>query len=339
MSENFTSFSSSEENSKKLKAQRIKNGEKVIFLGIPFLDAAFRGVTRTDVVLLGAGSGAGKSEVVFHIAFYNASIGKKVLVLSLEAEDLEVEQRQMYKIFARKYFDDAFKVQDVYMNYTDFYFGRLEHIYEKYEKETLAEFEKFKTNYTRYTRKSYTLSDFALDVENASDADLIILDHLHYIDLNNDNENKAFKEALMKIRNTVLKHEIPVILVSQLRKDSASSSPYTSVMPDISDFHGSSDIFKIATKGIMFASGVGVVDSSDTAYRRPTLVKAVKNRIDGSVKIYTGCMAYNFKTNSYEDDFLVGSLVWEKDPLTNQRVEKFKIETDLPRWAKKTEIK
>lgn len=333
--DNFTNFTKISDSADSLRKDTLDNGTDLITLGIPFFDDAFRGISKTDVVLLGAGSGAGKSEAAFHIAFHNASKGKKVLMFALEAEKREVELRQLYKIISRMFFEDPTRNRDVYINYSDFYFGRLWEHLDKYHDKAIMELKKSSTLFIRYSPDDYTLDNFAVDVESFSDADLIVLDHFHYLALGDEPENKAFKLAVKKIRSTVLSHNIPVILVAQLRKDTAST--FGSVMPDLSDFHGSSDIFKIATKGIMFASGDSVVnmeDSSENIYRRPTIVKAVKNRIDGSVKSVVGCMAYDFRTNTYEKDYMVGKLVYEKDEVTKRNVEVFKPEINKPRWAK-----
>ena len=338
---NFKSFRSASENVDSLADIRKQNGERVLDLHIGFFDDCIRGIGQTDIVLLGAGSGVGKTEAAAHIAYSNAAAGKKILFLALEAENLEIEQRQMYKIFARRYFADKQKQTGVNINYTDFQFNRLDHVYDKYKKDCVAEMKKVKNLYTRYTTSEYTLDQLVIDVENASDMDAIMLDHLHIMSLGGEAENKAFKSALIKIRSIVLEKRIPMIILSQLRKDSGQNQN-SSVMPDISDFHGSSDIFKIATKGIMFASGVGVVDAShDRATRRPTLVKVVKNRTDGSTKIYTGATVFDVSTNSYDEDYVVGNLKWVKDEETKMKVEKFipTPEGDLPFWAKKDKRK
>lgn len=333
MTNQFTNFESTLDRVDRLQNQRRQNSQKVIQLGIPFFDACFRGISAQDVVLLGAGSGVGKSEAASHISFFNAKRGKRVLHLALEAEENEVEMRQAYKVFASCFFADPFRERR-HISYTDFYFGRLEDLVDNYQTQIRAEFESAKTLLTRYVRKDYQMRDFVLDVENADNVDLIVLDHLHFIDFSGTNENQEFKNALKTIREVVLTKNIPVLLVSQLRKDTGLGGQ--SAMPDIADFHGSSDIFKIATKGIMLASGKNVCKlNNDPATRRPTLMRAVKNRIDGSVKVYTGLMTYDTTRNAYEDDFHVGELVWKKDEITNLRVERFEpIPTaDLPHWA------
>lgn len=324
--DNFKNFS---ENFNSLKQKTIENGEGLLSFGIPFLDKALRGIGKTDVVLLGAGSGAGKSEAAFHIAFHNASLGKKVLLFALEAEKEEVELRQLYKFLSKEYYSDQYRVPGG-LNYPDFYYGKCWDMVDRYMKTASEKFNSIKNLFIRYSDEGYTLEKFAVDVHSYKDADLIVLDHLHYLELGDEPENKAFKKAVQKIRQTVLDYSIPVILVSQLRKES-SGNRYTSAMPDLSDFHGSSDIFKVATKGIMLASGEGVVESDGSSSLRPTLVKAVKNRLDGSVKVYVGAMNYDFRTNAYSDKFQVGKLIWTQDPITKQRVERF--EKHEPYWA------
>lgn len=324
---NFTNFSDSFDS---LKTLTIENGEGILPFGIPFLDKALRGIAKTDVILLGAGSGAGKSEAAFHIAFHNATMGKKVLLFALEAEKNEVELRQLYKFLSKEYWDDIYRIPGR-LNYPDFYYGKCWHMLDRYMKIAAEKFKLTEKLLVRYSDEGYTLEKFAIDVQSYSNADLIVLDHLHYLELGDEPENKAFKKAVQKIRQTVLDYNIPVILVSQLRKETAGNK-YTSVMPDLSDFHGSSDIFKVATKGIMLASGENVIHNDQPHVCRPTLIKAVKNRLDGSVRSYVGAMLYDFRTNSYADSFKAGKLVWAQDPISKQRVEQFEISE--PYWAK-----
>lgn len=328
----FINFKSVSQDADILKEATLKNGTGLINLGISYFDDAFRGITKTDIVLLGAGSGAGKSEAAFHIAFHNANIGKKVLLFALEAEKKEVELRQLYKIISKMFFDDRDKKVGKFINYTDFYYGRLWDSLDKYYSDAVKELKKSSNLFIRYSPTDFTLDDFIIEIESNDDADLIVLDHFHYLALGDEPENTAFKKAIKKIREVVLEKEIPIILVAQLRKDYIGANG--SIMPDLADFHGSSDLYKIATKGIMFASGEKVTDqTSDAVYRRPTIMKAVKNRIDGSVKTAVGLMAYDYRTNSYDDKYLIGKLEWVKDENTKRNKEQFVSDVDIPRWA------
>lgn len=336
MSFDFTNHKSFSDNYSSLEEIRAKNGSRAISLGIPFVDAAFRGMSRTDLCSLSGGTGVGKSEAGSHIAFHNAKLGKRVLYLALEAENKEFELRQLYKLFARRFFSDTNR-PPVYISYTDFYFGRLENVFDRYAAECEEEFRQIKTFYTRYSKEHYTLQNLALDIENAKDFDLVVLDHLHFLYMENTNENQAFKEALMNIRSLVIEKEIPVILIAQLRKE-ASGPILKSVMPDISDIHGSSDIAKIITKAITLAPAGEVVGMRPGhAHIRPTLVRISKNRIDGSSRVYTGLMSYDTRTNSYDNDFVVGRLEWKKEEGKSGRVERFTPldPDDQPEWIRK----
>ena len=326
----FSNFINFSENFDALQDATLKNGEGLLSFGIPFLDDSLRGIAKTDLILLGASSGAGKSEAAFHIAFHNARLGKKVLLFALEAEKKEVELRQLYKFLAREYFSDPQRAQGR-LNYSDFYYGKCWDLVGKYMPKAKEQFNTIQNLFIRYSDEGYTLDKFAIDVQSFADADLIVLDHLHYLELGDEVENKAFKKALQRIRQTVLDYEIPVILISQLRKE-ANNNRQQSAMPDLADFHGSSDIYKVATKAIMLAPGDKVIDYHSDEFLRPTLIKAVKCRLDGSVKAYTGAMNYDFKTNSYKDSYIVGKLVWGPDEVTNKQVEKFEEESVY--WAK-----
>ena len=330
---NYTDFTA---DANVIRQVSIENGKGLLSFGIPFLDDSLRGISKTDLILLGAGSGGGKSELAFHIASHNASIGKKVLLFALEAERHEVGMRKMYKLLTKRFFADPDRDKSAYINYPDFYHGKLWKYLDKYLEDAQEEIALSASLRIRYSEHDYTLEKFAIDVESESDADLIVLDHLHYLELGDEPENKAFKKAIKKLRDTVLSYKIPIILVSQLRKENTNDR-WGSVIPSLSDFHGSSDIFKVATKGIMIADGSEVVANEDLS-RRPTLIRTVKSRIDGSIKQFIGCMGYDFKTNSYDMKYIVGKLQFEKDEVAKRQVEVFRKLPENPRWAVNAKI-
>ena len=61
------------------------------YFGIKYLDAALHGIKPNDLILIGASSGAGKTELCTHIAKTNAKLGKRVRYIALEAEKNEIE--------------------------------------------------------------------------------------------------------------------------------------------------------------------------------------------------------------------------------------------------------
>jgi hypothetical protein len=74
------------------------------------------------------------------------------------------------------------------------------------------------------------------------------------------------------------------------------------------DFHGASNLFKTATAGIMMSKAEGVTSADSRAVGSPTLIKAVKSRLDGSCLYYTGMVFFNTYTNVYTPYYSVGKL-------------------------------
>ena len=64
--------------------------------GVPCLDHALGGIYKNDLVVVGADSGVGKSELVLNIAKYNASRGKRVVLYYLEGGHTEAMRRMKW---------------------------------------------------------------------------------------------------------------------------------------------------------------------------------------------------------------------------------------------------
>jgi replicative DNA helicase len=62
--------------------------DKNCYFGVTYLDAALKGICPNDLILIGATSGAGKTELCAQIARINAKLGKRVNYIALEAEPL-----------------------------------------------------------------------------------------------------------------------------------------------------------------------------------------------------------------------------------------------------------
>jgi hypothetical protein len=68
-------------------------------------------------------------------------------------------------------------------------------------------------------------------------------------------------------------------------------------MPDIDDFHGSSDITKIATKAVMLAPSPR--KDGQPMYLAGTFMSVEKDRMDG-LKPYIATMCFDRRRNCYE---------------------------------------
>lgn len=211
------------------------------------------------------------------------------------------------------------------MNYLDWYYGRLDSAIGHIEPEidSLIE-EAYPGLWTFYRQGDFTIDDFEKQVLALQDqSDLFICDHLQFFDFDDENENRAMKAAVKKIRDLALLTGKPVILIAHLRK---SDRRQKQIVPGVDEFHGSSDIVKIATKCITLAP---CLDSQAASNQWPTYMRIAKCRVDGSRTRYVGMVGFNANSMTYERPYYLGRLSPGEDEFTP--ITKF---TDLPYWAK-----
>ena len=79
--------------------------------------------------------------------------------------------------------------------------------------------------------------------------DLIVVDHLHYVDGDDDeNEHKSLGDTVKAIRDVSLRIGRPIVLIAHLRKRDARAKQ---LVATLDDFHGSSNVVKICTQAII----------------------------------------------------------------------------------------
>lgn len=281
--------------------RRLDAKSKLLRFGLKFLDDAMLGIRTTDLVLIGAPSGVGKTQLCCQIALANLEDGKTVHYIALEAEEDEIERRMKYQIFATAFYGLPSEMRrGTDISYDNWVNGA--YVDEWKEIEDYAS----KTIESGYSRlfTYYKTGDFGvpqmieLIVSNAKDTDLFIIDHVHYFDFDDDNENRAIKEIAKTARTLALEEQKPIILVSHLRKRDKGNSE---LVAGLDEFHGSSDLAKIATKVVTLAPG-SVTSSGmyETFFRTP------KNRTQGSVTRYAGRVLYDSRTTLYGKTYKVG---------------------------------
>lgn len=304
--------------------ERLKNAEDRCYFGVSYLDDAMRGIVKNDLIVLAGRSGQGKSELAIHIALHNARNRKRVMYLALEAEPKEISRRLFFKSLAREYYKSppAQTLSDARPNYLRWYLGEQDSLLKNYVTKAKEEVKDLDTLRIFYRGKDFGMPEINMAFASAKQStDLLILDHLHYLDLDDENENKAYKAAVKEIRDLALLYGIPVILVAHIRKvDKRATSP----IPDVDDIMGSSDIFKIATKVLMIAP---VGEKNEAApHKLPTYLKIGKCRLDGSVTRYTGFINFDISTATYDENYIIGrhngSGEWEETKM-------------LPAWAER----
>lgn len=301
-------------------------GQKALLYHVPFLDDLLRGIAPHDLVLLGAPTGAGKTELVRLICQANARQMKRVHLFALEAEEGEIEMRTKYSLLAEYAFRARGDIGS--LDYRDWYFGRCEDIVGDHnEKADRAIRTEFKHLYTYYRGSKFDMHEMVrLFKAVQTETDLIVLDHLHYVDLDGDNENTEYGKMLKLVRATALEMGKPVILVAHLRKRDLRSR---SVVPEIEMFHGSSEITKVSTVAIMLGPARIVterVQGHAPYYYAYTFFHVPKDRAGGNSGYVAAC-PFDRRFRSYAPFYTLGRLNAAGDEWTEIEIQ------DRPRWA------
>jgi replicative DNA helicase len=324
------------------KVDRVNQKGKLLRFGIPFLDEATGGIGVNELVLVGAKPGAGKTQLVTNVAQYNTAVGKRVTLFALEAEPNEIERRIKFAELSREYRKNH-PNNTVNLNYRDWRHGEFQQELDPYEDVVNNRFDvrysKLRTIYKGWG--DYRIGELERDIVRAAPTtDLIVIDHLHYIDTEGEDQNAEMKQIVKTLRDLALVLCKPIILVAHMRK-TMTGRKNMPLIPDLEDFHGSSDIIKIATMSIilapcydgnkMFQAGppADFCDPSDPkkmARLWATYMRIAKYRLDGSVTRYCAVTWYDDAIGRYRDRYTVGRLVsgdteWEP-------------EEDRPFWAK-----
>lgn len=288
----------------------------------PYADDLLRSILPNDLILLGAETGAGKTELARIIASSSAERGKNVFYFALEAEYLEIERRDKYAILCDLVLKRCgHRISE--MNYPDWYRGKCDDFVNALDREAeeiIAE--KRKCLHTYYRGNKFGHDDIRrLFLAINTQADLIILDHLHYVDVDDENENRGFKTIIKMIRDVALGITKPVILIAHLRK---RDGKIKRIVPHIEDFHGSSDVIKIVTHAIMLAPATRMPASTPNLSN--TFMYVPKDRHGGATGLVALCQ-FDRNKKKYENHYTLGRPDGDEFvPLDLNEV---------PRWAKR----
>lgn len=299
--------------------------------GISYLNDALIKIRAHDLIVLGARPGAGKTEAAKMIAEHNARLNKRVFFFALEAEEDEIERRIKFGMISRRYIDDHPGIDREVINYPDWLMGNLEQELSYLDDWAEERFEKeLSTLETFYrVRDDFRVEDLDREVMRVhKEADLIIIDHLHYVDTNHDDENAEMNKLMKKLRDLAIALGVPILCVAHLRKNKGKAQ---SLVPDFDDFHGSSAISKIATVGIILAPATGATGGVDgRCIGEPTFMRIVKCRVGGDRLQRVAVAYYDRQAGCYGDDYALGSL--------NFSDTKWTAKNKPPRWAKHATI-
>lgn len=323
------SFRSSADRLKGERDDRRALVKRRLSFGVAYLDDAMGGILPNDLVLLGAKSNIGKTALATIIAMANALAGRRVTYFALEAEDREIERRMKYASVSKLVGQRGTYEQRIRMNFRSWWQGELDDFIGPYEDEAEAKLcARFTGLQTYYRGLEFTVEHLERMFRAVQDqAELIILDHLHYVDIDeSESENRATKAIVKRIRDVSLTIGVPVIVIAHLRKKTTGNK---SLVPDLDDFHGSSDITKIATKAITLAPAYE--QKAPAAWLWPTYVTVPKDRMDGSNRGFGALMIFNARLGLYEPKYELGRFTADGTKFATLAP------ADLPRWANQAE--
>lgn len=271
---------------------------------VSFLDDCLRAILPNDLVLIGAPSGIGKTDLALNIAASNASKGRAVHYFALEAEPLELERRTKFAMLSRLCYQRSHPQRNE-MVYVDWLLGNCEHICGAYndevDHEILAHLGQLWTYYRGAKFDAKDLQNSILKVQSMTD--LIVVDHLHYIDTDgDDHEASALGDVVKTLRDVALRIGKPVILVAHLRKRDRGAKQ---LVATLDDFHGSSNIVKICTQAITIERA-SCIDSAKW-YLAPTFMTVLKDRRGGAPNL-VALMHFDRRTKGYNDSYTLGKL-------------------------------
>lgn len=308
---------------------------KICSFGISVLDDALVGIFPNDFITIGADSGAGKSELALDIAMHNAKIGKKVALYFIEGGAEEAINRIRWKLIKNRYYSMPHKTT-IDMDYRKWRMGMLRgDLLSKLNMDSFLEFNAtVKDNLNIYCFEEGFTVDMLINslgwfkknkngeflMENYLDIDLLIIDHLQYFTLDNPkNELTEMTQILMKVKNITNFHNIPVLLISHLRKKDKDRG-----LPNQEDFFGTSNISKVSSQAITITPYFQTEDYQNNIY--PTFFRFVKSRTGIRSSIAALC-SFDAVKGIYDSNYSIYKLTSDKP--NADALDRFK----LPKWA------
>lgn len=295
------------------RERRLAIAPRLLRLGVPFIDAAFGGARPTDRILFGAKQGAGKTEIATIIATSVArrrdkDPPKRVHFFALEADDGEIEERIKWRLISSMAWNSIAPHARQRLNFTAWGNGEIDDLTGPWEEacdRMLTEWFPALHTYYRKGKNGFTHADMTrIASDLRGETDLILLDHLHFIDISDDNENRGMKRLLQAIDAACDEAGAPLVLLAHLKKLERKGAP---LVPQLDDFRGTSDIGGIMKRAVTIAPAID--QQPPEPHLLPTYMRIVKNRPDGSRSRYVGLCHFDVRSNSYSDGYTIGRLV------------------------------
>ncbi len=274
----------------------IKKNKKVGNFGIGYLDRKLCGILQSDLVLIGARSGAGKSTISNIIAMANTE--SNVALFSLENFDGDDFMKECYYFYMK--LSRNYKI-----NMRAFVSGQVE-----VDKVIIKEAEKLATEKLKHIKiinrsNKYNLQklkDKMISLAVNDGIKLLIIDHLDYLDKTNERTSDVvhISELMSTIREIQGKTNCAVVAISHLRKP-AGGNKEAPVVPSMDEFIGSSTKTKESTVVIMMAP-----DDEENQQRVGNPLKAtfccIRKLRNGGIDNTTARLEFNIRTGNYSND-------------------------------------
>lgn len=281
------------------KNEFFKGNELVGHFGMPYLDTTLSGILRSDLILIGARTGAGKSTIANQIAYHNSKNGVKVSLFSLENYENEFVLVEFFKECQNMDYQTD-------INFREFK-ARLKNFPDEIMEKAFAVVKKNIENVKMVARKpdGFTIEDMSRHfVDNArAGSQMFVIDHIDYFDMHNPkaSENQNITEIMREIRKLQDVYQVPVVLISHLKKGLRET-----IIPTLEDFMGTSNKVKEATTVILFAPDDEENTATATHIRR-TWICIRKER---GIEFYnTACnVGFNCKLKTYENEYVINKV-------------------------------
>lgn len=221
--------------------------------GVPYLDKELLGISKSDLVVIGARSGSGKSSLARII--YESNDKTKTALFSLENYSGDIEMSMI-----RKLYNEKTKAGHTSREWQT---NKMLWIDKKKLDETIKEVNESLDGAYIFGRtvraedgseSPWTIKELADKIVWCATrgVNLIIIDHLDYLDKDNpDESDNSHVTALMKAIRQAQEIGAAVVAFSHLRKPIGKVDDL--VVPNENEFIGSSNKVKQATQVIMFA--------------------------------------------------------------------------------------
>lgn len=276
------------------------------------------GILPSELVVVGADTGIGKTYFSNELAITNAKAGRKTYLISLEGDRDEVINRWKYKLIANEFYKNKYYGKTI--SYALFVTNRLTE-FESFNDEANAEILKLEDKLEIFDKSNeFTIDTLTNQIELIKhDAKLVVIDHLHYFSMfDGENENAQISMIMKKIKMLTEDYGIPVVIVSHLRKKTKERG-----FPDNEDFMGSSNIPKVSSTSIIITHLPTM--HKDGLYATGVRVTKSRNGMKSNIAFK---LMFDITTQKYNDNYELlrvadSGLVFDMK------------EIEIPTWARK----